>query len=172
MQSGGVNVALRRRRSPEQTLRTSPLLASLLAFFLCALAPLREMYHLLMRLDQWLWAVRLYQTRSLAVEAIKGGHVKVNGEPAKPAHEMKPGELVTARTGSLLRTLRVLDAPRSRVSAKLVAQYAEDLTPPEEFEKQRAVEFRPVAARPRGSGRPTKRERRLLDGWAGEGTDA
>ncbi|MEI6560467.1 MAG: RNA-binding S4 domain-containing protein [Verrucomicrobiota bacterium] len=121
-----------------------------------------------MRLDQWLWAVRLYKTRSLAVEAIKGGHVKLNGAATKPAHEAKPGDLVTARVGVVTRTLRVLDAPRSRVAAKLVALYAENLTPPEEFEKQRAVEFRPLAARPRGSGRPTKRERRLMEGWAGE----
>ena len=121
-----------------------------------------------MRLDQWLWAVRLYKTRGLAVEAIRGGHVKVNGAATKPAHEAKPGELVSARLGILTRTLRVLGAPRSRVAAKLVAQYAEELTPREEFEKQRAVEFQPVAARPRGAGRPTKRERRLMDGWAGE----
>jgi len=110
--------------------------------------------------------VRLYKTRSLAVEAIKGGHVKVNGAATKPAHEAKPGELVTARMGIVTRTLRVLDAPRSRVGAKLVPQFAEDLTPPEEFEKQRAFDFRPIGMRPRGAGRPTKRERRLLDGLA------
>jgi len=121
-----------------------------------------------MRLDQWLWAVRLFKTRNLAVEAIKGEHVKVNGAATKPAHEAKPGELVVARIGVLTRTLRVLDAPHSRVGAKLVAQFAEDLTPPEEFEKQRALDFRPAGMRPRGAGRPTKRERRLLDGFAGE----
>jgi ribosome-associated heat shock protein Hsp15 len=121
-----------------------------------------------MRLDQWLWAVRLFKTRNLAVEAIKGGHVKVNGAAAKPAHEVKPGERVTARIGIMTRTLQVLDAPRSRVGAKLVAQFAEDLTPPEEFEKQRAFNFRPPAARPRGAGRPTKRERRLLDKFSEE----
>lgn len=121
-----------------------------------------------MRLDQWLWAVRLYKTRSLAVEAIKGGHVKVNGAATKPAHEAKPGERVTARVGVMTRTLKVIDAPRSRVGAKLVAQYAEDLTPPEEFEKQRAFDFRPTGVRPRGAGRPTKRERRLLDEFAAD----
>lgn len=123
-----------------------------------------------MRLDLWLWAMRLYKTRNLAAEAIKGGHVKVNGAAAKPAHGVKPGERVTARIGVLTRTLRVLDAPRSRVAAKLVAQFAEDLTPPEEFEKQRAAaaHFHSPAARPRGAGRPTKRERRLLDEVRGE----
>lgn len=120
-----------------------------------------------MRLDQWLWAVRLYKSRSLATNAINGGHVKVNGAATKPAHKATPGDLVTARTGNLTRTLRVLDAPRSRVGAKLVGQFAEDLTPPEEFEKQRAVGLclRP-ALRPRGTGRPTKRERRMLDDLA------
>ena len=116
-----------------------------------------------MRLDQWLWAVRLYKTRNLAAEAIKGGHVKVNGEPKKMAHRVKPGELVTARIGIMLRTLRVLDSPPSRVGAKLVAQFAEDLTPPEEFEKQREFGFRQPGLRPRGAGRPTKRERRVID---------
>ena len=120
-----------------------------------------------MRLDQWLWAVRLFKTRSLAVEAIKGGHVKINGAASKPAHEAKPGELVVARVGFMTRTLRVLGAPRSRVAAKLVPQFAEDLTPPEEFEK-RALDFRPMGARPRGAGRPTKRERRLLNKVSGE----
>lgn len=121
-----------------------------------------------MRLDQWLWAVRLYKTRNLAIEAIKGGHVKVNGAATKPAHEAKPGELVTARIGIMTRTLRVIDAPKSRVGAKLVPQFAEDLTPPEEFEKQREANLQFVGFRPRGAGRPTKRERRLLDEFEGE----
>lgn len=121
-----------------------------------------------MRLDQWLWAVRLYKSRSLATEAIHGGHVKVNGAATKPAHKAKPGDLVTARIGIMTRTFRVIDAPRSRVAAKLVGQFAEDLTPPEEFEKQRAVSLCPPALRARGAGRPTKRERRMLDELAEE----
>ena len=116
-----------------------------------------------MRLDQWLWAVRLYKTRALSLEAIKGGHVKVNEKATKPAHDVKPGELVSARIGIMTRTLRALGAPHSRVGAQLVAQFAEDLTPPEEFEKQRTFNLRPEGLRPRGAGRPTKRERRLLD---------
>ena len=116
-----------------------------------------------MRLDQWLWAVRIYKSRTLAAKAIKGGHVKVNGDAAKPAHEAKPGDLVAARIEMMTRTLRVIDAPRSRVGAKLVAQFAEELTPPEEFAKRRDPNFRPIGLRPKGAGRPTKRERRLLD---------
>ncbi len=121
-----------------------------------------------MRLDQWLWAVRLYKTRSLAMEGIKGGHVKVQGEATKPAHEAKPGELVTAQIGVVTRTLRVIDAPKSRVGAKLVAQFAEDLTPPEEFEKAREFRLGLPGLRERGSGRPTKFERRELDRFSEE----
>lgn len=117
-----------------------------------------------MRLDQWLWAVRLYKTRPLAVQAIKAGHVKINGASTKPAHQAKAGEVIDARTGNITRTYRVLDFPKSRVSAKLVPQYAEDLTPPEEYERQKLLAMAPgVPVRPRGAGRPTKKERRLID---------
>ena len=119
-----------------------------------------------MRLDQWLWAVRVFKTRSLAVAAIKGGHAKINGVNTKPAHEARAGEVVTVRIGVMTRTLRVIGAPPSRVAGKLVAQYAEELTPPEEFEKQRALALGVPGARARGAGRPTKRERRELDEWA------
>lgn len=124
-----------------------------------------------MRLDQWLWAVRLYKTRPLAVQAIKGGHVKINGDTTKPAHEAKVGEVIAARTGSITRTYRVLDAPKSRLSAKLVPLYAEDLTPPEELERQRLLNAMPghlQPHRPRGAGRPTKKERRVLDQFSEE----
>ena len=116
-----------------------------------------------MRLDQWLWAVRVFKTRSMSAEAIKGGHVKINGVNTKPAHEARAGEVVTVRIGVMTRTLRVIGAPPSRVAGKLVAQFAEEQTPPEEFEKQRALAFGAPGARARGAGRPTKRERRELD---------
>ena len=122
-----------------------------------------------MRLDQWLWAVRVFKSRSLAVEAIKAGHVKVNAANSKPAHEAQPGEVVTARLGVFTRTLRVIGAPPARVAAKLVAQFAEELTPPEEFAKQREPRaFSTPGIRPKGAGRPTKRERRLLDEFGAE----
>jgi ribosome-associated heat shock protein Hsp15 len=121
-----------------------------------------------MRIDQWIWAVRLFKTRALAAEAIKGSHVKVNGSATKPAHAVKPGELVTVRIGIMTRTLRVLDSPRSRVSAKLVGQFAADLTPPGEYDKQRDSAISSPGMRPKGAGRPTKRDRRLLEGFAEE----
>lgn len=116
-----------------------------------------------MRLDQWLWAVRVYKSRTLAAEAIKGGLVKVQGSSSKPSHVPKPQEIVTARVGVILRTLRVLGAPKSRVAAKLVPEFAEDLTPPEEYEKRREVYLFPPGFREQGAGRPTKRDRRELD---------
>ena len=124
-------------------------------------------YIFAMRLDQWLWAVRVFKTRSLAVTAIKAGHAKVNGAATKPAHEARAGEVVAIRIGVMTRTLRVIGAPPSRVAAKLVRQFADDLTPPEEFEKQRVLRAPQAGTRPKGAGRPTKRERRELDEWAG-----
>ena len=116
-----------------------------------------------MRLDQWLWAVRLFKSRALAAAAIRGGHAKVNGAATKAAREVRAGEIVTVRIGVCTRTLRVLSAPPSRVGAKLVGQFAEELTPPEEFEKQRTVRAHPLGVRAKGAGRPTKRERREME---------
>ena len=121
-----------------------------------------------MRLDQWLWAVRVYKSRTLAAEAIKGGLVKVNEERSKPAHEPKPGEIIAARVGIMTRTVRFLAVPKSRVAAKLVPEFAEDLTPPEEREKRREPILLPPGFRPKGSGRPTKRDRRALEQLGGE----
>ena len=116
-----------------------------------------------MRLDQWLWAVRLCKTRTLAVTAIKTGHVRLGGELTKPAHEVRAGELISVRTGALTRTFKALDAPKSRVGAKLVPQFAEDITPPEELARARERDLLAPALRPRGAGRPTKRDRRELE---------
>jgi ribosome-associated heat shock protein Hsp15 len=116
-----------------------------------------------MRLDQWLWAVRIYKTRSLAAEAIRGGHVTVGGESAKPAREVRGGDLIAARVNQMTRTVRVLDAPKSRVGAKLVPQYLEDLTPLEEYQRRREANLLPPGFRPKGMGRPTKRDRRDME---------
>lgn len=120
-----------------------------------------------MRLDLWLWAVRAYKTRGLAADAIKAGRVEINQLPTKPAHTVRPDEIITLRLSndfaSWTRTLRVLAAPVSRVGAKLVPQYMEDLTSPQELEKCRARPDETFAYRLRGTGRPTKRERRELD---------
>ena len=115
------------------------------------------------RLDKWLWAVRIFKTRSLATDACRAGSVVINSAPAKPARDVRVGEEIVVRQGLITRTLRVLGTPRSRVGAKLVPEYCDDRTPPEEFEKGRGQPIQQFLAREKGSGRPTKRDRRLLD---------
>jgi ribosome-associated heat shock protein Hsp15 len=115
------------------------------------------------RLDKWLWAVRLFKTRAQAAAAIRAGGVEINARPAKPAREVHAGETVTVRQGLILRTLLVVGTPASRVGAKLVPNYCTDLTPESEFEKVRLQRLQHVLARAKGSGRPTKRERREVD---------
>ena len=119
------------------------------------------------RLDKWLWAVRAFRTRSLATDACRAGSVTVNDLPAKPGRDVRAGETVAVRLGLARRTLRVEGVPRSRVGPKLVATFCTDLTPPEEREKARERSVQQVLAREKGSGRPTKRDRRQLDAWLG-----
>ena len=116
-----------------------------------------------MRLDQWLWAVRVFKTRSLAAEAIKGGHVRVDVLPCKPSREVRAGDTIVARVGIMTRTVRVIAAPKSRVGAKLIAQFADDLTPPGEYARRPEPNLLPPMFRPQGAGRPTKRDRRATD---------
>jgi ribosome-associated heat shock protein Hsp15 len=116
-----------------------------------------------LRLDKWLWTVRVFRTRSLASAACRAGSVTINDQTAKPARDVRAGELITVRQGLVLRTLRVVAVPRSRVGPKLVGEYYSDLTPPAEWEKARAQRVQQLLAREKGSGRPTKRDRRLLD---------
>ncbi|HEU5081203.1 MAG TPA: S4 domain-containing protein [Opitutaceae bacterium] len=115
------------------------------------------------RIDKWLWAVRVFKTRSLATDACRAGSVEVNGQPAKPARDVRSGETITVRQGLVFRTFRVLGIPKSRVGPKLVAAFSEDKTPPEEFAKARERSVQQVLAREKGSGRPTKKERRDLE---------
>ena len=116
------------------------------------------------RIDKWLWAVRLYKTRSLATTACRAGHVKFQGDSVKPSHIVRIGQAFTARTGELNRTVKVLALLDKRVGAKLVAQYAEDLTPAAEY--LRAAEDRTLPRAPKrtkGAGRPTKKDRRQME---------
>ena len=114
------------------------------------------------RLDKWLWAIRLFKSRRLAADACRAGSVAINNLTAKPARDVRLGELVTVRQGLIVRTLRVLGVPRSRIGARQVADFCTDLTPAAEFEKARERRVEQMLEREKGSGRPTKRERRLL----------
>lgn len=119
------------------------------------------------RLDKWLWAVRIFKTRSLATSACRAGSVTVNDLVAKPGRDVHAGETIRVQQGLIMRTLSVVALPRSRVGAKLVPTYCQDLTPPQEFEKAKAHGVQQFLAREKGSGRPTKRDRRLMDGLFG-----
>ncbi len=115
------------------------------------------------RLDKWLWAVRAFKTRSLAADACRAGSVMVNELPAKPGRDVHAGEVVAVRLGLMTRTLQVVGVPRSRVGAKLVAEFCTDLTPASEWEKVKVDRLQQVLAREKGSGRPMKRDRRVMD---------
>ena len=120
-----------------------------------------------MRIDKWLWAARVFKTRALATEACRAGHVKLEGVPVKPARTVHPGEIYVVHTAALTRTVRVAGVAERRVAARVVPTLLEDLTPPEELERMRRTAVDQVPARPRGTGRPTKRERRQIDRWLG-----
>ncbi len=111
-------------------------------------------------MDKFLWAVRLYKTRSLAAAACTGGKVHINGQAVKPSRPARPGEVITAVSGVITRTVKVLGVIDHRVGARLVPQYLEDLTPASEYNKPK--DLPPPGYRPKGSGRPTKRDRRIL----------
>lgn len=111
------------------------------------------------RVDVWTWAVRLFATRSAASAACKGGHVKVNGANAKPAHPVRPGDTVRALTPGGERIVIVTALSGKRTSAALAVQNYEDRSPPPEPREDRPA---PVV-RERGAGRPTKRDRRQVE---------
>jgi ribosome-associated heat shock protein Hsp15 len=119
------------------------------------------------RADRWLWAVRLYKTRGLACAACNAGHVRVNGHPCKPARPVRAGDVLSALTGEITRTVKVLAVLENRVGAKLVPQYLEDLTPPAEYAKPREQRLAPAGQRSKGAGRPTKKDRRVLGSFFG-----
>jgi ribosome-associated heat shock protein Hsp15 len=115
------------------------------------------------RIDKWLWAVRLFKTRTEAADACKGGKVKVNNDSVKPSRELKVDEIVTVQQGVMKRTVRVKALLEKRVGAKLVNEYMDDLTPGEEYEKLRVQKEMNAFKGYEGKGRPTKKERRNID---------
>ncbi len=110
------------------------------------------------RVDAWLWSVRLFKTRSQATEACKGGHIRVNGAPTKPAQSLHPGDRVVIRTPGWDREFEVVQLLDKRVGAPLAVKAYVDHSP-----ERPAYLSAPVARRDRGAGRPTKKERRQID---------
>ena len=115
------------------------------------------------RLDKYLWAIRVFKTRSDATDACNGNKVKIGGVNAKPSKAVKPGDVLEVRKGSALYSYRVLKLTESRMGAQLVPDFAEDLTPESERFKLFAPRETITMQRDRGAGRPTKRDRRQLD---------
>ena len=116
-----------------------------------------------LRLDKYLWCIRVFKTRSEATEACKGNKVQVNGVPSKPSKEVKVGDMLVIRKGPVELTYRVKAAMHARVGAALVPEYAENLTPEAELDKLHAPKEVFFVKRDKGTGRPTKKDRRTLD---------
>ena len=116
-----------------------------------------------LRIDKYLWAIRVYKTRTDATDACKGGKVRLNGADTKPSKLVKPGDMIVARKGAVTYTYKVIQLIDKRQGAKLVPNYAENLTPPEELAKLRAPVETFFLKRDRGAGRPTKKDRRQME---------
>lgn len=115
------------------------------------------------RIDKYLWAIRAFKTRTEATEACNGGKVKIGGVNAKPSKNVQPGDIISVRKGAVTFEYRVIQPLEKRVEAKLVPDYAENLTPQEELDKMRAPVETFFVVRDRGAGRPTKKDRREIE---------
>jgi ribosome-associated heat shock protein Hsp15 len=118
-----------------------------------------------MRIDKYLWCVRYFKTRNIATTACKKGHVKVNDAAVKPSREVYPTDQLIVRINQVNYQLTVQDIPPSRVGAKLVDIYRTDTTPKSEFEAQELLKYSKDYYRQKGEGRPTKKDRREIDGY-------
>ena len=123
-----------------------------------------------MRIDKYLWCIRLYKTRSIATEAIKKGHVSVNNQQAKASREVFVGDKISVRKDQINYQYSVLDLPPNRVGAKLVDMYRKDETPPEAFEHLELLRLAKEHYRAKGEGRPTKKDRRDMDEYLDDDT--
>jgi ribosome-associated heat shock protein Hsp15 len=112
------------------------------------------------RLDKWLWCVRVFKTRAEATAACRAGKILIGELEAKPGRDLHPGETVTVKVGIITRILKVLAHPRSRVGAKQLPAFMQDLTPAAEYERAKQASLEHMLARARGQGRPTKKDRR------------
>lgn len=115
------------------------------------------------RLDKWLWAARIFKTRTLAADACKNGRVTINGGQAKPSRSVAAGDEVGVRKPPVTYTFRVLQAIEKRVGAKLLPEVLENITAPEQYELLEMSRISGFVDRARGTGRPTKKDRRAID---------
>ena len=115
------------------------------------------------RMDKWLWAARLFKTRAIAADAIKGGKVKINDTAVKPSREVKEGDIIQVQIEQLHKVVEVKTVVKNRVPAKMVPEVYNDLTPKEEYERIEFMHAYKGEYRDRGAGRPTKKERRMIE---------
>ncbi len=113
------------------------------------------------RIDKWLWAIRLYKTRSQAAEACKGGKVKIDNQSVKASRDIKVGDIIEVQQ-NIKRKVKIIKVIKNRVAAKLVPELLQDLTPIEEYEKLEMMKQLNTEKRDRGVGRPTKKDRRTI----------
>ena len=115
------------------------------------------------RIDKWLWAVRIFKTRAQATEACAGGKVKIDDTAVKASRKIKPGETLLVRKGVIKYMYKVLKIAEKRMGAKLIIDFVEDLTSDDERAKLKSSHKQPLQTREKGQGRPTKKERRIMD---------
>jgi len=116
-----------------------------------------------LRIDKWMWATRIFKTRTIAMEACKKNRVMINDVAVKPSRMVKAGDIIQVRKPPITYSFKVLDLTANRVGAKLVPVYLENITPPEQYEILELQKISGFVDRVRGTGRPTKKERRDLD---------
>ncbi len=117
------------------------------------------------RIDKWLWAARIYKTRSLAADACKNGRVTIEGMNVKPSRQVKAGEVVSVKKPPVTYSYRILKCIEQRVGAKLVPEVYENVTDPKQYELLEMSRISGFVARQRGTGRPTKKERRAMESF-------
>lgn len=115
------------------------------------------------RVDKFLWAMRIYKTRSIATDACKCGRIKMNGVEVKPSRTFHVGDVFTVRKGPITYTYRILQLWGNRIGAKLVPEYLQDITPKEQLEMLELARYAAQSGRDRGTGRPTKKDRREIE---------
>jgi ribosome-associated heat shock protein Hsp15 len=117
------------------------------------------------RIDKWLWAARIFKTRSIAADACKNGRVTIGGVNVKPSHVVKAGEVVAVRKPPVTYSFRILKPIEQRVGAKLLPEIYENVTPPDQYELLEMNRISGFVDRARGTGRPTKKDRRAMDAF-------
>lgn len=117
------------------------------------------------RIDKWLWAARIFKTRSIAADACKNSRVTINGVNVKPSHMVKAGETVSVKKPPVIYSFRILQCIEQRVGAKLIPNIYENVTVPKQYEILEMSRISGFVDRARGTGRPTKKERRSLDAF-------